>query len=188
LIKPTDIRSFISADSVALKLKDVNSPVEYCKSSPFPFSFMEGYQLQRITQKEIANGNDEIKSALRKSKDSFLPIDKMNDYLPLENPNAKLTYLLNDILYNGGSDLLWIPPSLPYYQFEGAYKDKENFSKTLVFSSWIMVPKMIAVTSYECERLTIGDAKGINNTEDRTEENIFIRVLTDSKGTIKVWK
>lgn len=174
LIKPADIRSFISADSVASKLNDVNSPVEYCKSSPFLFSFMEGYQLQRITQKEIANGNDEIKSALRKNKDSFLPIEKMNDYQPIENPNAKLTYLLNDILYYGGSDLLWIPPSLPYYQFDEAYKGKENFSKTLVFSSWIMVPKMIAaLSSYECERLTIGDSKSINNAEERTERKYF---------------
>ena len=173
-IKPADIRNFISADSVASKLKDVNSPVEYCKSSPFPFSFMEGYQLQRTTQKEIAKGNDEIKSALRKSKDSFLPIEKMNDYKPIETPNAKLTYLLNDILYNGGSDLLWIPPSLPYYQFDGAYNGKETFSKTLVFSSWIMVPKMIAaLSSYECERLTIGDTKAIANAEDRTDRKYF---------------
>ncbi len=182
-IKPADIKNFISADSVASKLKDVNSPVEYCKSSPFPFSFMEGYQLQRITQKEIAKGNNEIKAALRKSKDSFLPIDKMDDYKAIENPNAKLTYLLNDILYNGGSDLLWIPPSLPYYQSEGAFfvrdgetnKNKlDHFSKTLVFSSWIMVPKMIAaLSSYECERLTIGNAKAIDNAEDRTDRKYF---------------
>ena len=173
-INPSDIQNFRSADAIAMQLKDVNSPVEYCKSSPFPFSFMEGYQLQRITQKEIAKGNDEIKSALRKSKDSFLPIDKMNDYSQIEKPNAKLTYLLNDILYNGGSDLLWIPPSLPYYQFDEAYHGKENFSKTLVFSSWVMVPKMIAaLSSYECERLTIGDSKAIANAEDRTERKYF---------------
>lgn len=173
-IKPEDIRNFISADSVASKLADVNSPVEYCKSSPFPFSFMEGYQLQKITQKEIASHNTEIKIALRKSRDSFLPIEKMNDYKPIGNPNAKLTYLLDDVLYNGGSDLLWISPSLPYYEFAGAYKGKENFSKTLVFSSWVMVPKMIAaLSSYECERLTIGDSKAIGNAEDRTERKYF---------------
>ncbi len=174
VIKSSDIGSFISADLVASKLKDVNSPVEYCKSSPFPFSFMEGYQLQRITQREISSGNNEINIALNKSKDSFLPIDIMDSYGPIENPNAKLTYLLNDVLYNGGSDLLWIPPSLPYYQFEGAFKGKEYFSKTLVFSSWIMVPKMIAaLSSYECERLTIGDKTAIENAEDRTERKYF---------------
>jgi hypothetical protein len=173
-IKPGDIRSFISADSVASKLKDVNSPVEYCKSSPYPFSFMEGYQLQKMTQREIANGNAEIKSALRKSRDSFLPIDKMGNYTPIQNPNAKLTYLLNDILYNGGSDLLWIPPSHPYYAFDGSFKGKEGFSKVLVFSSWIMVPKMIAaLSSYECERLTIANPKAISNAEDRSERKYF---------------
>lgn len=173
-IKPADIRNFISADSVAVKLNNVNSPIEYCKSSPFPFSFMEGYQLQKVTQKEIANGNDEIKSALRKSRGSFLPTEQMNDYKPIENTNAKLTYLLDDILYNGGSDLLWIPPSLPYYQFAGAYTSKEHFSKTLVFSSWIMVPKMIAaLASYECERLTIGDSRATANAEDRSERKYF---------------
>ena len=174
IIEPTDIKSFISTDYVAKKLINVNSPVEYCKSSPFPFSFMEGYQLYGSTQREISKGNVEIKKALRKSKDSFLPIEKMDTYNPIDNPNAKLTYLLNDVLYNGGSDLLWIPPSLPYYQFEGAYKNKENFSKILVFSSWIMVPKMVAaLSSYECERLTIGDSTAISIAEDRSERKYF---------------
>jgi hypothetical protein len=173
-IKPSDIKTFIAADSVASKLKDVNSPVEYCKSSPFPFSFMEGYQLQKITQREIANGNAEIIDALSQGKESFLPIDKMNDYQEIEINNAKLSYLLNDALYNGGSDMLWIPPSLPYYKFEGPYNGQEKFSKTLVFSSWIMVPKMIAaMSSYECERLTIGDANAIKNAEERSERKFF---------------
>lgn len=173
-IKPNDIQNFLSTDAVAVKLKDVNSPIEYCKSSPYPFSFMEGYQLQRIIQKEIQKGNIEIKSALRRNKSSFLPIEKMNNYEPIGTPNAKLSYLLEDILYNGGSDLLWIPPSLPYYELDGAYKDKEKFSKTLVFSSWVMVPKMIAaLSSYECERLTIGNKKSINNANDKGERKYF---------------
>lgn len=174
VIKAEDINSFISADFVASRLNDVNSPIEYCKSSPFPFSFMEGYQLQKITQREIENGNTEIITALKKSRESFLPTEKMDNYQSIDSPNAKLSYLLDDILYNGGSDLLWIPPSLPYYESEGAFKGLENFSKTLVFSSWVMVPKMIAaLSSYECERLTIGDPKAILNAEDRSERKYF---------------
>lgn len=173
-ITSSDIQTFVSADLVASKLNDVGSPIEYCKSSPFPFSFMEGYQLQRVTQNEIRNGSHEIKTALRKSRDSFLPIDAMNDYKEIGDTNAKLTYLLSDTLYSGGSDLLWIPPSLPYYELDGAFKGKETYSKTLVFSSWIMVPKMIAaLTSYECERLTIGSKKAIDNADDRTDRKYF---------------
>ena len=173
-IKPDDIQTFVEADSVAAMLMDVHSPIEYCKSSPFPFSFMEGYQLQRVTKREVIHGNEDIVNQLRKAKNAFLPVESMNDFADLGDVNAKLNFLLQDMLHNGGSDLLWIPPSLPYYEFEGAYKGKETFSKTLVFSSWLMVPKMIAaLTSYECERLTIGHPDSFRNSEERTERKYF---------------
>jgi hypothetical protein len=173
-ITPSDIQNFIAVDSVAAKLKDVNSPIEYCKSSPFPFSFMEGYQLQKLTQKELSAGNETIKSALRKSKEAFVPMELMNDYKELNKTNAKFNYLLNDILYQGGSDLLWVPPSLPYYKLAGPFDGMEAFSKILVFSSWIMVPKMIAaLSSYECERMTIGNDQAILNADDRSERRYF---------------
>lgn len=53
--------------------------------------------------------------------------------------------------------LLWVPPAKPYYEPKGVYKDAKNFSKVLVFSSWEMVPRMIAgMLSYEAERSTVG--------------------------------
>ncbi len=173
-VTPSDVLTFIAADNVAVKLKDVQSPIEYCKSSPFPFSFMEGYQLQRLTQKEISAGNTELLKVLRQSTTSFLPMEVMNNYGELPKSNAKLSYLMDEMVTNGGVDLLWIPPALPYYIFQGAFKTQETFSKTLVFSSWIMVPKMIAaLTSYECERNTIGDKVAIQNAEDRSERKYF---------------
>jgi hypothetical protein len=57
-----------------------------------------------------------------------------------------------------GAQLLWVPPSLPYYLLDGAFKEAAGFSKTLVFSGWVMVPRMIAtLLSYEVERRTIGN-------------------------------
>ena len=60
--------------------------------------------------------------------------------------------------FEGNSELyLWVPPSKPYYELQGAYRGSRNFSKTLVFSAWEMVPRMIgAMISYEAERRTIG--------------------------------
>lgn len=43
-----------------------------------------------------------------------------------------------------GANLLWVPPGLPSYKWEDAFADTEGLSKTLVFSSWIIVPRMIA--------------------------------------------
>ena len=51
--------------------------------------------------------------------------------------------------------MLWIAPSLPYYQLGGAYRNAAAaaFTKRLVFSAWTAVPRAIAaLTSYEAER------------------------------------
>jgi hypothetical protein len=177
-ISPSDIKNFTSADTIAAKLgefyENIHSPVEYCKSSPYPFSFMEGYQLQRVAQKAIQEKNGEFLNTLKANKSAFLPKEAMNTYSDIEIPSAKLKYLLDDTLYNGGTDLLWIPPALPYYKFEGPFRDKEAFSKTLVFSSWVMVPKMIAgLASYECERLTIGNPASISKAEEKSTREYF---------------
>src|SRR5262249_34391230 len=59
---------------------------------------------------------------------------------------------------HAGAHLLWIPPNLPYYDLAGPFKDAAGFSKTLVFSGWVMVPRMIAtLLSYEVERRTVGN-------------------------------
>ena len=63
--------------------------------------------------------------------------------------------------------LLWVPPSLPYYEPQGIYKNASNFSKTIVFSSWEMVPRMIAgLLSYEAERKTTGKLAKMSSDAD----------------------
>ena len=55
--------------------------------------------------------------------------------------------------------LLWIPASRPYYKAGGIFEEEASrgFSKFLIFSSWEMVPRMIAVMmSYYAERYTLG--------------------------------
>ena len=59
-----------------------------------------------------------------------------------------------------------MPPSKPYYELQGVFRDTGLLTKTLVFSSWEMVPRMIAsLISYEVERRTVG--KLAKDYEDR---------------------
>ena len=59
-----------------------------------------------------------------------------------------------------------MPPSRPYYELQGVYRDTEFSTKTLIFSSWEMVPRMLAcMLSYEAERRTVG--KLAKDYEDR---------------------
>jgi len=84
-----------------------------------------------------------------------VPAQPIDAYESLGSPNARLAYLFEHSLRNGGADLLWVPPALPYYNFGSPFKEQPHYSKVLAFSSWVMVPKMIAsLASYESERLT----------------------------------
>jgi hypothetical protein len=66
--------------------------------------------------------------------------------------------LTKECLDPTGFKLLWIPPTIKYYKPFAAYKNTDQFSKTIIFSSWGMVPRMIStLISYEAERLTIGE-------------------------------
>jgi len=157
-INPDDIASYVAADQVVQELsqkgKSALPPVEYVKSAPFIFSFMEHYQLK----KQIRRYQDELAPVLKRSSDCWIPRDAIERYETISYPNARLNRLLEETFAQHGEQLLWIPPSLPYYQLSGPFKGTEGFSKILVFSAWEMVPRMIAsLVSYEAERRTIGD-------------------------------
>ena len=82
----------------------------------------------------------------------------------------RLRTLFADMIDSGAWRLLWIPPSLPYYEPAGAYADPalRGLTKRLVFGSWIVVPKMLTcLLSYEAERQMIRmlDTSPVNTPE-----------------------
>jgi hypothetical protein len=131
-------------------------PVEYVKSCPYMLSFMENYVFKRELQK-LKKKMPTIPFSAEARKALFVDRGKLQRFEPLPANNARLRQLMDVALGDGEEKLLWAPPSVPYYEFGGAFKGKGAFSKTLVFSAWEMVPRMIACTlSYECERRTVG--------------------------------
>lgn len=96
---------------------------------------------------------------------------KMLDQSSLNKPIEAL----KEKAFTGGAEkYLWIPPSLPYYEMQGAYKNSKGFSKILVFSAWEMVPRMIgALVSYEAERLTVGKLVHQIKNQDKKNTGYF---------------
>ena len=68
-------------------------------------------------------------------------------------------FLMSEVFDSGKNRaelLLWIPASKPYYHTNNIFSRNEGYTKTLIFSSWEMVPRMIAgLVSYESERLVV---------------------------------
>ena len=174
-----DVTDFIQTDRIARALNKVLphgkvcNPIEYAKSAPFPLSFMDRYKIKEHLHRHKQRNN--IKKVLKANHDCWIDLKKISKYKPLMKnglPNGKLRALLKDSLFSGGWQLLWVTPTLPYYELSGAYTDLENYTKILVFSSWVLVPRMIAtLASYEAERLTVGNKKTISKRERGRKNN-----------------
>ena len=134
-----------------------NMPIEYVKSSPYLLSFMDSYELKKqieaVYKSRVKGLPDPSNQILLRSKDL-----EFFHRVPLRN--AKMNYLHNMMLGNGGSSaqLLWIPTSRPYYttNADNPFVKNKDFSKMLVFSAWEMLPRMVStLMTYEVEREVI---------------------------------
>lgn len=156
-IKETDLLGFHTIDTVAQALGAGDS-VELWKSSPYLLNLMDNYALKKkLVAKIKTDGHFEQLSHLLTGSKGLLHWHRISRYNQVDHGNARLRKLIDNNL-EFGWQLLWVPPSLPYYQPEGAYAktQAEGFTKALVFSSWQVVPKMIAsLCSYEAERRMI---------------------------------
>lgn len=158
-ITTDDIKSFIQMqhliDNCRKHGKNLYSaPTDYSKSTAYQLSFMDNYKLKE----SIAEVWDVANKGLK--KDCLLLNDKEIENYSLSNyRNGKLNYVIDSIFGKGKKStnieqLLWIPTSHPYYsQYDNIFTKNAGFSKYLAFSSWGMVPKMLAcLISYEAER------------------------------------
>jgi hypothetical protein len=129
--------------------------VELWKSGSYLLNFMDDYELKRKVRQALARSDDGLLAALREPAASLFQSESVRRYAPVDVGNARLRALLSESIDCGGWQLLWMPPSLPYYTPRGVFADPNlaDFTKALVFSSWQLVPKVIAILgSYEAER------------------------------------
>ncbi len=200
-IQKEDIDEFVTLDRLTQLLNKNHKtslpvPMEYVKSSPFSLSYLDNYQHKEKIKKFVLK-DEGLQQALKKTKRCWLNIENMNQYKPLipsrgkALPNAKLRLLLDETVLNNGWKYLWIPPSIAYYELTGAFKESDNYSKTIIFSSWKMVPRMIAsLVSYEAERLSIGNPKSISEKEKVDKKRTYFQKPRSPKPqfTFKVEK
>ena len=173
-INENDINSYLQMAKL-LENTDITQslPVDYVKSCPYLMSFMRNYKIKEQVEKYFKKYPDEFQ-AERTQNLLWLNKAKINRYDELPQTNARLKTLMEKAFTNGAEKYMWVPPSKPYYEMRGAYKNSSNFSKILVFSAWEMVPRMIgAMVSYEAERLTIGKLVHKSKNQDKKNTGYF---------------
>lgn len=155
-----DIQSYVEVQNLFSKVGDIgNIPVEYVKSSPYLLSFMDKYvQKQKIERWFKKNKRYD---AISNQKTLLLKKQQINTYKKIPSNNARLDKLMEAVFAGSNSGIekmLWLPANRPYYKTKGVYGRSQNASKLLLFSSWEMVPRMVAaMISYESERIIVDE-------------------------------
>ena len=140
---PVSRETAVAAPSFAMRLKtncfiggNSKYRTAYGDSTPFPLTFGRGYSFSE----EMPSLSEDWHKSL------FLTEDQLSgkDVIP-EGYHPRFEKLKEDILSAEGSEfspaaMLWIPPSKPSGALRGAFKGREGYSKTLIFSHFRMTP------------------------------------------------
>lgn len=188
-LEPGELKSYISLQKISQALSAENT-MEYWKSAPYLLNFMDDYDLKRAfrTGRESTDTRTKIAKEIASNDKLVLSESEMAKYGSIDPNNARMRSLISDTIDTGVWRLLWIPPSLPYYQLGGLYTEPglRRFTKRLIFSSWRVVPKAVAaLLSYEAERRMICSYQrnAINTPEARKRRKGLLR-FTRSQGRL----
>ncbi|NOH43439.1 helicase [Vibrio cyclitrophicus] len=168
------------------------SLIEFAKSAPWAISFLNGYAFKELYHRNINNPDVRKLLGKRRSREhthAWLSHANIQNYrLNVEQsaPNAKIKALSKVIFEGSSENLLWSPPCKPYYEFDGVFKGNENFTKTLLFSSWALVPKALScLWTYEAERRVLkGKGKRPQYHSGKTASPLL---RFEGQSTLNVW-
>ena len=149
----TDVRAYLEARELA-RLLGAPAVAEYWKSAPYLLSFMDRYRLTLSLGERAGGGKpDAVNAAVADAGGLQLPRGRIQKRSELDPGNARMRALLGQIAASGLLDTLWLPPALPSYSLGPGFKSARSATKFLMFSSWRMAPRAVAVmASYDAER------------------------------------
>lgn len=152
-VAPDDLRSYLRVGEIA-RVAGYHDPVEYWKSAPYLINFMERYKLKQAVE-QAAEAGLFLDSGLLEQGPGLLSWEEVERYRAIDPQNGRLRWLLEDLQGSRAFELLWVPPSIRYYDTGSVYESEEahRFSKRLIFSGWVIVPKVVSsLVSFEAER------------------------------------
>lgn len=148
---PEEMISFVHLEEIAIAL-ELKGNVDYWKSSPYLLNLMENYDIKRRLIARLHTVP--VKKVMARYPSAFIDKNAIEDLSYIAPNNSRLKAIENDIFKNDSWKLLWIPPTAPYYKLSGAFEhfSDRSFTKSLVFSSWKVVPRAVAsLISHEAE-------------------------------------
>jgi len=168
VIAPTLETEIVAADLHRARALDqlvravgAQEAIEYWKSAPYLLNFMKGYKMKEQFQAHV-DSNQDIAEPMEAMTPHLITKNQIKKYEAIDPDNARLRALVQHTLSNDEWKRLWLPASLPYVQRNTASPDTDT-TKSLVFSTWNVVPDVIAsVCSYHAERKRVAQAEFVD--------------------------
>ena len=150
-LEPDDLKQARVVDGVAAAVK-AHDTIEYWKSAPYVLNVMRRYRLKELLMESSDDPPADLVGAVRAGEASLLMRESVERYERIAPANPRLRQLLADTVDRGQWKWLWMPPSVPYLEPGVPYEGAAGSTKSLVFSSWMVVPDAIAAfCSYEAK-------------------------------------
>ena len=152
-VAPDDLRAYLRIGDLAETVQH-HEPTEYWKSGPYLVNFMERYKLKEAVRQAAADGRLAEEGRLDPGP-GLLSWEDVEAYQRIDPQNGRLRWLVEDLEGHRAFEMLWVPPSLRYYDTGSVYESTEaaGFTKRLIFSGWAVVPKVVSsLVSLEAER------------------------------------
>ena len=163
-----DVEAYLGARDIA---KAVGAPgiTEYWKSAPYLLSFMDRYRLSDSVRSAVEKeSNGEIAKLIRDNPRLQIRRNRVEERRSIPGGNGRMRALLRDLTNSRLHRLLWLPPSLPSHTLGRDFERARTATKRLVFSSWAMVPRAVAVmASYDAERSYVHERARVGRYQAR---------------------
>lgn len=180
-IQSGDVLQYLAGDAW-FRAVGARDPMAFWKAGPYLPHFMQGYKVNDRVAQARSQHPERLLEVLEKYPEAFLDHRVLSSWGKLDPNHTKLRRMVVELLDTGLWQLLWMPPSLPYWALGGPFKDQQNQTKTLLFSAWNFVPDVVsAVLSYEAERRMMGGGLAQYQAPDRQRPPLLR--LTDQQGT-----
>ena len=177
-----DIRQYMAADALFRAVGD-HDPLVFWKSAPYLGNFMHGYKFNDRFDEALLQSPNKVAEVLNKHSEAFLSAADIETWRQIDPGNAKLRELVQEMIEGGIWKLLWVPPTVRYWEFDGAYRGTEGLTKTLLFSAWNVVPDVVSgVLSYEAERCMVGGSMRSYQDPDRQQSQL-LRLTQTAQGS-----
>lgn len=148
------IQNYLTLQQLGRAIEHADT-MDYWKASPYLLNFMMKYKFKEEVRELLEGDDGEAISVLRRDTGVLAPPLAFDGRSELAVPHARVRWLLQDTVEAGLWKLLWLPPSLPYYELGDPFEQlaSRGVTKRLIFSAWRVVPRTLAaLLSREAER------------------------------------